>query len=435
MNLAISCRRPVIAQRATGSSLKSNCFKTLVASLCFFSLSACADSNRAPADLNMVVSISTDGNYAIATNTNKQAVLWNLKDHSYKIVFKDANIYSAYFIKNTDDFMYQNDKSNEVIVEDTSGKIIKTFNPGFPAYGEVMTSDLSSWFASDRWFQLYKIDVKTGKKQQFFYYYCGPNYKDETPPPKGMPYACQEFLGSNQLFGLSLTPDNKRLISTASGAMYIWDVATTEQLKLLIKNDAQTVTAVNPDGSYIITGDIGSLGYHYNLKDGSGYRFFFFSPNSTPEINSFYRDNDPGSAQIYPKAKFVANQILALKFIGQNEVVTILASVPNLFNYAPLYNMANMSSKPEFGGKHVIKPIKYLPLIPNAATDTTYKKDWPLTTDQFSRDQAIDTSPSAHILVMSMAAKNGIIVYKYDPKTQTLKREWAGVVKPSWKFW
>lgn len=61
-------------------------------------------------------------------------------------------------------------------------------------------------------------------------------------------------------------------------------------------------------------------------------------------------------------------------------------------------------------------------------------KVWPFTSDDFRRDQAIDTSPSAHILVMSMAKKNGIIVYKYDPTTQTLNREWAGEVKPLWKF-
>ena len=49
--------------------------------------------------------------------------------------------------------------------------------------------------------------------------------------------------------------------------------------------------------------------------------------------------------------------------------------------------------------------------------------------------QAIDTSPSAHVLVMAMSGKNGILVYHYNPTTQTLKQVWAGVVKPKSHHW
>jgi len=60
-------------------------------------------------------------------------------------------------------------------------------------------------------------------------------------------------------------------------------------------------------------------------------------------------------------------------------------------------------------------PIKYLPLS---------KKPW-VGIEEYSRDQAIDTSPQAHILVMAMATGSGIVVYKYDPKQQTLKQIWV----------
>jgi hypothetical protein len=40
--------------------------------------------------------------------------------------------------------------------------------------------------------------------------------------------------------------------------------------------------------------------------------------------------------------------------------------------------------------------------------------------------QAIDSSPSKHIVVMGMGGKyGGIIEYKYDPKKMTLKRIWV----------
>jgi hypothetical protein len=42
------------------------------------------------------------------------------------------------------------------------------------------------------------------------------------------------------------------------------------------------------------------------------------------------------------------------------------------------------------------------------------------------RDQAIDTSPSAHVLVIARESGEGISVYKYDPQKQTLTKVWEG---------
>ena len=64
-----------------------------------------------------VLSLSTDGNYAISTNTGRTAILWDLKNHKKKTLDRTANIYSAYFIKNSDNFMWQHDTDNEVIIE------------------------------------------------------------------------------------------------------------------------------------------------------------------------------------------------------------------------------------------------------------------------------------------------------------------------------
>ena len=422
----------MIAQRATGSRLKTLVIpakvgiQLLCAGLLFsFALSGCADSNKAPADLNMVVSVSSDGNYAIATNTNKQAVLWNLKDHSYKIVFKDANIYSAYFIKNTNDFMYQNDKTNEVVVENTDGKVIKTFNPGFPTYGEVMTSNLNTWFASDVNYEIYKMTIPQTKPEKMFAFFCPPDHPNEIAP-KGAMSGCASVQGDGKLFNLTLTPDDTKLIGAGFGGAIIWSAQTGKILHVISGNDAQTVAAINPEGSYLVTADIMQRAVNYNLNTGKQRGFIYKFP-SRPEAAVYYANGG------YP------HEVLAAKFIDNNRLLVILNGLNNPFNYAALFNPKQLTrtTNPYQVAPYLydLQPIKYLPLIKNAATDTTNQKDWPLTTDQFSRDQAIDTSPSAHILVMSMAGKNGIIVYRYDPKTQTLKREWAGVVKPSWKFW
>jgi len=59
------------------------------------------------------------------------------------------------------------------------------------------------------------------------------------------------------------------------------------------------------------------------------------------------------------------------------------------------------------------KPLKYLPL----------GSPW-ISVDDYTRDQSIDTSPSAHILVTGKMNHGGILVYQYNPKTQTLKKVW-----------
>ena len=401
--------------------------KALLLSSFILLLTSCSDSNRAPPDLNMVISVSSDAHYAIATNTNKQAILWDLQNRSYKVVFKDANIYSAYFIKNTDDFMYQNDKTNEVVIENVEGQIVKTFNPGFPTYGEVVTSDLKTYFASDRWFQLYKTDLTTNQTKQFFYYYCGPNYTDETPPPAGMPYACQEFLGSDQLFGLNLTTDERSLISTASGSVFIWDAQTAKLLQTFSKNEAPSIAAINPGGAYLVTGDIADRAIKVNFSSTHqlSYQGFFYNFPLNAAQQNLYGEG--------------ASEIFAIRFIDQDKLLVFRHTLPYQFNYAALYDLSNI--KPIVGHKnwafrYWVDPEKYLPLIDNPDNNLhTGIDSTPLVSDDFSRDQAIDTSPSAHILVMSQQNANGIIVYKYDPGSQTLTRVWTGTVKPWWRFW
>ena len=398
--------------------------------LCSFMLTACSSSNQAPPNLNMVISVSSDGNYAIATNTNKQAVLWNLQEHSYKIVFKDANIYSAYFIKNTNDFMYQNDKTNEVVVKSVDGQIIKTFNPGFPTYGEVMTSNLQDYYGVDFNDQVFKIDVNNGSKAQYLWHYCDQN---DPPIPQGVPYTCGSFLGDGKLFNLNLSPNEHYLVTSGNQEFYIWDTEKNKMLAHIQKNGAQTVAAISPDGNYVVTGDANLMGYYYNLNNQNGYNFFITAP-VLPEVNAYFYSylTDENGKQVQEDTGNEIYNLLSLKFIDQNHVVTIFNGSPGQFYFSGLYDIDRMTINPAYWTKKIQVPVKYLPLLPANTKTQPASSSFPLAGDAYSRDQAIDTSPSAHILVMSMAEKNGIIVYKYDLTTQTLKREWAGEVKSSW---
>lgn len=203
--------------------------KFIALSILIFCQTLWADQISSSPDLNMVISLSSDGNYAISTNTNQQAILWDIKDKTYRVIANNANIYSAYFIKNTNDFIYQDNKTNDVIVENTNGQIIKQFNPGFPTYGEVMTSNLTTWIGSDEQYQLFKIT--NNQKHQFFYNWDGPNFVQETPPPKGMPFGGSNFVGVGKLFNLNLSTNDKMLLTAGMDEYYLWDIKSTKLIR------------------------------------------------------------------------------------------------------------------------------------------------------------------------------------------------------------
>lgn len=95
----------------------------------------------------MVVSISSDGQFVISSHRDNRLVLWDLPAQKIKLISKNANIYSAYFIKHSDKFLWQ-DLNDTVFVQDLNGKIIESFSHS-TSYGQVMTSDLHDYFSSD----------------------------------------------------------------------------------------------------------------------------------------------------------------------------------------------------------------------------------------------------------------------------------------------
>ncbi len=90
--------------------------------------------------------------------------------------------------------------------------------------------------------------------------------------------------------------------------------------------------------------------------------------------------------------------MLSIKYIDKDHYLVF----NNGSHYAVLYKTLNP------------KPLKYLNLGNKPL----------LATFNLERDQSMDTSPSTHILVMAKDQEPGIIVYRYNPKTKTLKKIW-----------
>ena len=84
-------------------------------------LSACASG--APV---MSTGVSTDGRYVITAHSGGGLYLWDIQKKEKKHLAKNAYSYSAYFIPDSHEFMWQDD--NDIVhIQDINGKEIKSF--------------------------------------------------------------------------------------------------------------------------------------------------------------------------------------------------------------------------------------------------------------------------------------------------------------------
>ena len=374
----------------------------------------------------MITSVSSDGHYAITTDLSRRAILWNLQKHTYKVLDNKANIYSAYFIKNTDDFMWQHDSNNAVIIENLAGKVVKKFNPGFPVYGQVMTSDLRNYFASDVKWNVYKI---SGAKKEII-------KKAHMEP---------EFLGAGKLLNLTLSSSDKFLLtsglggdgkplsagrSTAGskpwsysllGGVVLWRVKEGQPNKKYAGLTFSSVATISPDERYVVGGDEEPFMYYWNLKTGKRHSTYGLTSGlahcipgkplgCTFNITGLIKRPKAFGQRIdmFPeKLKQTINGILSLKFIDKTHYLRIIENTP----WAVLFKIGDP------------KPIKYFYLGNNPSPSLV----------GYVYDQSVDTSWRSHILVVGQYNHPGIIVYKYSPKSQTLEKVWVGnVSKKSW---
>ena len=190
----------------------------------------------------------------------------------------------------------------------------------------------------------------------------------------------------------SLSPSEKTLIGATSGGFFVWNVATGQMHNIISKNEGQTLATISPDGQYVVSGD----------ADGNIY----VSSTKTGKFLKAIEEFD----YLVVTLKFITPHVLMAFFYGQPPYVT-LYSFPS--------------------GKKLKDATLVTPSQSNNDDGTSPE------VQSYLRDQATDTSPSAHVLVMAMSEKNGILVYHYAPKTQTLKQVWAPVMPPKhwWHFW
>lgn len=339
--------------------------------------------------------LSADAHYAITTDAKNNAVLWDLQKHTKTILSHNANMYSAYWVLNTPYYLWQSLKEKTVhVINVNRNKEVSTIQPKTLAYGEALSQNLKNYVMSDVNWNIYLLQNKRS-------FQLARNYTSGT------------FEGANKIINFTFLDNNKIL---SSGMAYptgdlqwgptLWDLNQKKPIRNYIGNMVQTFATISPDGKYVVAGD-GNGANLFVWNTNTGKRVYrganIYSGIANTHNSEDYRKWTHDNSQLIKMpsdfaSANVGGTIQSIKFIDKDHYLVF----HNGSYYAILYSV------------HSPWPIKYLNLGAHPMPALKY----------FERDQSMDTSPSTHTLVMAKETAPGILVYKYNPKTQTLEKVW-----------
>ena len=344
--------------------------------------------------------VSSDGQYIITAHGRDELVLWDVAKKEKKLLAKNANPYSAYFIPDSHEFMWQ-DTNNVVHIQDVNGQEIKQFSH-FETEGHVITADKSFYLSADTWGKLYKG-------------YGGnlvPVYTDEPIAPS-QPYTLSihgnyilstydTITGRNDPpaeTNLTANPVNPDIHKKSSYAgVTLWDKTTLKPIARLWGNSGRTTGRISPDGKWVVTGsdnhvklmwEINNLNRLYMLIDLDG----IYNEKTGYLDNS----NVPPKPEKFKNKQITLSNTSAVAFVSDKDF--ILFPRNNKDELALLYKVGSE----EIQG--------YVEIGRNP----------PISTGNLS----IASSPKAHILVTGQGGKGGINVYRYHPATKELEKIWV----------
>lgn len=356
-----------------------------------------------------LLSLSSDGNYAITSHDNGDVFLWNIVQHKKKLLARHANPFGAYFIKHSHNFMWQ-DKNNKVHIQNIYGENIIDFTLNYAVYGHVMTTDLRHYIASDGGWNLY---AGYGNKQYLF------KIGDKSGFTK------------SKLLNLYLSADDKYLLTSGSGSgwddyplytgkdalqknvrqkgetslldgVVLWSLQTLEPIQKFPYTHGDAIAALSWDNLTAITGDMVGFMYQINLTTKAAMSLDDLSEGHFVGEDHISKESVWDKTGLIPLPEdFPVNSypVFAIKLIDM--AGHYLRFTYGVY-YAALYHLSTL------------KPKKYF----------AFNKNTWLSLHDYKYDQALDTAPAANILAISRLETCGIVVYHFDTKTQTLNKVW-----------
>ncbi|OOF53539.1 hypothetical protein BKK56_11365 [Rodentibacter genomosp. 2] len=343
--------------------------------------------------------VSSDGKYAISAHGKDELVLWDLTKKEKKLLAKNANPYSAYFIPDSHEFIWQ-DNNNIVHIQNVEGKEISQF-PHFKTEGQIISSDKSFYLSADEWGKFYKgygkdlvpiyTDAPIGPSQPYKFVIVG-NYLlsvGDVLTARGTPPA-QTKLTANPV-----NPDKYKKDSYLG--MTLWNIKSLKPLARLWGNSGRTMGVISPDGKWIVA----------TSENGQRYMWSLLNPNQRSRLadtDGLFKDEimTEDKSKLLPildkfKDKSISrSSSFAVAFVTEKDFILLPNSNDEL---ALLYTTGDpwIKAYVEIGNKPEISRG-------NLSIASAYK---------------------ANILVTGQYGRGGINVYKYHPETKELEKIWV----------
>ena len=384
---------------------------TLIITILFFSAHAKTD----PA---MSVSVSTDGHYVVSGHVGRNAdpsnpigqlVLWDIEKKTKTVLSKNANAFSAMFIPDSHEFMWQDDK-DIIYMQNVDGQVIKSFQHPFTLQNHRMTADKSFYLSADMWNHLYK-----GYQNDIT-----PIYTDgaSISKPVDLSVVGDYFLSvtapcsdpdspvaETQLTANPINPSEYK--KNSYDGVILWNKNTLKPVAKLNGNCGATNGLISPDGKWVITGGENGAYYMWEINNLNNRLSLAFQDEYIKNEN--IKKYDKNEVLYIPKEieeRGISMGKVAYAFITETEFIGLGKSENKDGDgneFASLFTIGNPWVK------------GYVEIGNNPSISTNY----------FQRNLSVSSSSKAHILVTGQATGGGINVYKYHPEKMELEKIWV----------
>ena len=378
---------------------KNKLLKVLITVLLLIAIFIFYQYNRTAPIISL--SVSTDGRYVISAHAAQDAdrhkpigqlVLWDIERKEKTILARDANAFSAAFIPDSHEFMWQ-DHKNIVHIQNVEGEELFHFNH-FLITGHLMNSNKDFYLSANEYGQLFK-----GYSENIV-----PIYTDGgigTPLTLSM---TEDYIFSvgGTCFGpndpvvetnLTVNPINPDSSKKGSyDGVTLWDIHTLKPIARLYGNCGYTTGLISPNGDWVVTGGENFGNYMWEIHNIMNRQRLSLKFDNIPEK--------------LKEKQITKISVIAYAFVTDTEFVALRQS-GNYDGYGDEIAAVYSVGEPQIKG--------YVEIGNDPSISTNY----------YQRNLSVSSSPKAHILVTGQATGGGINVYKYHPEKMELEKIWV----------
>ncbi|MCQ9121056.1 WD40 repeat domain-containing protein [Rodentibacter pneumotropicus] len=359
-------------------------------------LSACANQQPPVHSLG----VSSDGRYVISAHRGGKLFLWDIQKKEKKLLAKNAFSYSAYFIPDSHEFMWQ-DGNNVVHIQNVEGKEVLQF-PHFKTEGQIMSADKSFYLSADEWGKFYKgygknlvpiyTDAPISPSQPYTFSIIGDKFLSVGNGWDGR----NGEVAETKLTTNPINPDKYKKDSYRG--VTLWDKNTLKPLIRFYGNALLTTGKISPDGKWVVTGSTHRGHFMWSIQNP--YKRLGVAKPESGIYNNETKSRDTSKLLPIPQ-KFEKLQtaklfeVLSVGFLSDKDF--ILIDRDRNARIHPIYTTGDSWMK------------TYVDLGDRRGSSQS--------------NLSAGSSPKAGILVISQGS--GIAVFRYHSATKELEKIWV----------